>query len=109
MSTTTISLPRPFILTKGWLASALMGGPLLPLYLGKLAGRGKLKCLAALAAREAFTSSERPISLTVSAPAAISIPARRLGPTCVFKGRLGLGDAGALALPIPVSGRLAPA
>src|SRR5712671_4036866 len=35
MSTTTISLPRPFILTNGWLASALMGKPGLPPYMGK--------------------------------------------------------------------------
>jgi hypothetical protein len=50
-----------------------MKGPLLPLYMGKLAGRGKLKCLAALAAHEAIIDAERPISLTVSAPAAISM------------------------------------
>jgi len=55
------------------LASALMRGPLLPLYMGKLAGRGKLKCLEALAAHEAIIDAERPISLTVSAPAAISM------------------------------------
>jgi hypothetical protein len=51
-----------------------MRGPLLPLYMGKLAGRGKLKCLAALAAHEAIIDAERPISLTVWTPAAISIP-----------------------------------
>src|SRR5262249_39832641 len=60
MSTTTISLPRPFILTKAWLASALMGGPLSAPYRGKLAGRGKLRCLAARAAHEAIINAERP-------------------------------------------------
>jgi hypothetical protein len=34
MSTTTISLPRPFILVKAWLASVLMGGLS---YMGKAA------------------------------------------------------------------------
>jgi len=61
-----------------------------PLYMGKLAGRGKLKCLAALAAHEAIIDAERPISLTVSASAAISMrrtsacATRRPGSMCVF-------------------------
>jgi hypothetical protein len=33
-----------------------------------------LKCSAAIAAHEAIMNAERPISLTVSAPAAISMP-----------------------------------
>src|SRR5688572_31383207 len=41
MSTTTISLPRPFIFTKGWLASALMSGPGLPALYGQMRGFGQ--------------------------------------------------------------------
>src|SRR5262249_10781659 len=60
-------------LDEGMVGERAHGGPLLPLYMGKSTGRGKLKCLAALAAHQAIITAERPISLTVSAPAAISI------------------------------------
>jgi hypothetical protein len=41
--------------------------------MGKSTDGGKLNCFAALAAHEAIIDAERAVSLTVSAPAAISM------------------------------------
>src|SRR5205814_6942288 len=41
MSTTTISLPRPFILTKAWLASALIIGLIMPALYGQCCRLGQ--------------------------------------------------------------------
>src|SRR5262245_62226571 len=106
MSTTTISLPRPFIFVKGWLASTLMWAKLSPCYMGKSTRMGK----SSVAQNSCGRSAERSHFLDTFGLRRHKHPpqvgARRLA---FLRGGLGQGemDAGFLEFRM-LSGRWAP-
>src|SRR5262245_29727445 len=86
MSTTTISLPRPFILTKAWLASALIGACHVALY-GENCALGQRDAAVRLAKARRnpvfpahpaapLSATANPTFLTARPRTAISAPAR---------------------------------